>query len=96
MLSLEVEATPLYTVDVVLPGGMDMIKQWWAQQSENLQNWMYRKRLLAMQQRIRKQKALLNGGSAPSPDEMHALRSEILRDIQGHAIGDRSLTDSMK
>ncbi|MDB5777015.1 MAG: hypothetical protein JWP38_3148 [Herbaspirillum sp.] len=73
-----------------------MIKQWWEQQSENLENWIYRKRLLAMQQRIRRQKALLNGGSAPSPDELRAWRSEILRDIQGHAIPDRSLTDSMK
>ena len=87
MLSYAVESRLHHTVDdKTLPGG-NMIRKWWAQQSENLGNWLYRKRLAAMQRRILKQKALLNGSGQITADEMHALRSEVLRDIQGHEIG---------
>jgi hypothetical protein len=71
-----------------------MIKQWWAQQSENLGNWIYRKRLAAMQRRIQKQKELLSGSAKLTTDEMHNLRNEILRDVQGHATPDRAGTHS--
>jgi hypothetical protein len=67
-----------------------MIKQWWAQQSEVLGNWIYRKRLAAMQRRIQQQKELLNGSAKLTTDEMHDLRNEILRDVQGHATPDRT------
>jgi NADH:ubiquinone oxidoreductase subunit H len=66
-----------------------MFKQWLAQQSEILGNWIYRKRLAAMQRRIQKQKELLNGSSKLTADEMHTLRNEILRDVQGHPTPDR-------
>jgi hypothetical protein len=71
-----------------------MIKQWWAQQSENLGNWIYRKRLAAMQRRIQKQKELLSGSTKLTTDEMHHLRNEILRDVQGHPTSDRAGTHS--
>ena len=77
----------------MLPGEI-MIKQWWAQQSENLGLWIYRKRLAAMQRRIQQQKALLNGSKKLTPDEMHTLRSEILRDVQGHVTPDHSMRSS--
>ncbi len=73
-----------------------MIKQWLTQQSEILGNWIYRKRLAAMQRRIQKQKALLNGSAKLTTDEMHTLRSEILRDVQGHATPDHSMSNTAK
>jgi hypothetical protein len=79
----------------MLPG-KNMIKQWWAQQSENLEHWIYRKRLAAMQRRIRKQKELLNGSATLTTDEMDTLRSEILRDVQGHATPDRAIRSSVR
>ncbi|RXZ38274.1 hypothetical protein D9O50_01630 [Oxalobacteraceae bacterium CAVE-383] len=69
-----------------------MIKQWWEQQSESLGNWIYRKRLAAMQRRIRKQKELLSGSAKLTTDEMHKLRNEFLRDVQGHPASDRAST----
>jgi NADH:ubiquinone oxidoreductase subunit H len=77
----------------MLPGEI-MIKQWWAQQSESLGHWIYRKRLAAMQRRIQQQKALLNGSKKLTADEMHTLRSEILRDVHGHATPDHSMRNS--
>jgi hypothetical protein len=77
----------------MLPGDI-MIKQWWEQQSESLGHWIYRKRLAAMQRRIQQQKALLNGSKKLTADEMHTLRSEILRDVQGHATPDHSMRNS--
>ena len=68
-----------------------MIKQWWTQQSENLGSWIYRKRLAAMQRRIQKQKELLGGAAKLTPDEMHTLRSEVLRDVHGHTTPDHSM-----
>ncbi|MDB5989178.1 MAG: hypothetical protein JWQ10_581 [Herbaspirillum sp.] len=77
----------------MLPGDI-MIKQWWEQQSESLGQWIYRKRLAAMQRRIQQQKALLNGSKKLTADEMHTLRSEILRDVQGHVTPDHSMRSS--
>jgi hypothetical protein len=76
--------------------GEIMIKQWWAQQAEGLGHWIYRKRLAAMQRRIQKQKALLNGSAKLTTDEMHTLRNEILRDVQGHATPDHSMHSTVK
>jgi len=96
MLSYAVESRLHHTADdETLPGG-NMIRQWWTQQSENLGNWLYRKRLAAMQRRIRKQKALLNGSGQITADEMHALRSEVLRDIKGHVTPDHSMSNIAK
>lgn len=67
-----------------------MIKQWWTQQSETLENWIYRKRLAAMQRRIQKQKELLSGSSSMTTDEMHTLRNEFLSDVRGHTASDRT------
>jgi NADH:ubiquinone oxidoreductase subunit H len=73
-----------------------MIKLWWTQQSEHLENWIYRKRLAAMQRRILQQKALLNGSAKLTADEMHTLRNEILRDVQARARPDRSMRNTFK